>query len=38
MLVPALWVKLMKKTDENWNMGHKTHSITNRRWTDKVIG
>ena len=32
-------IKLLKATpDEDWNMGHITHSLTNRRWKENVVG
>lgn len=38
MFIPDLWIKLLKETpDENWNMGHLAHSMTNRRWKEKCI-
>lgn len=38
MFMPDMWIKLMKTSDEYWNMGHITHSLTNRRWREKVVG
>jgi len=39
MFMPDMWIKLLKETpDEHWNMGHITHSLTNRRWKEKVVG
>lgn len=38
MFMPDMWIKLMKTNDEHWNMGHITHSLTNRRWKEKVVG
>ena len=39
MFIPDLWIKLLKETpDEQWGMGHLTHSMTNRRWKEKCIG
>ena len=39
MFMPDMWIKLLKETpDECWNMGHIAHSLTNRRWREKVIG
>lgn len=38
MYMPDMWIKLMKTEDEYWNMGNITHSLTNRRWREKVIG
>lgn len=38
MFLPDLWIKLLKEVpDENWNMGHLTHSMTNRRWKEKCV-
>ena len=35
----GMWIKYMDGTpDEDWNMGHMTHSLTNRRWKEKVVG
>jgi len=32
MYIPDMWIKLLKETkDEDWNMGHIAHSMTNRR-------
>lgn len=38
MYMPDMWIKLMKTEDPYWNMGNITHSLTNRRWREKVIG
>ena len=38
MFMPDMWIKLMKTDDNDWNMGHITHSLTNRRWKEKVVG
>ena len=39
MFIPDLWIKLLREvSDENWNMGNITHSLTNRRWREKCIG
>lgn len=39
MFMPDMWIKLLDGTpDENWSMGHITHSLTNRRWKEKVVG
>lgn len=39
MYMPDMWIKLLKDTsDEHWSMGHIAHSMTNRRWKEKVIG
>lgn len=38
MFIPDLWIKLLKEVpDEKWNMGHLTHSLTNRRWEEKCV-
>lgn len=38
MAVPDMWIKLLKTTlDENWNMGHIVHTLTNTRYGEKVI-
>jgi 1,4-alpha-glucan branching enzyme len=38
MFLPDLWIKLLKEVqDEDWNMGHLTHSMTNRRWKEKCV-
>lgn len=39
MFLPDMWIKLLKETqDEYWNMGHISHSLTNRRWKEKCVG
>jgi len=38
MFMPDMWIKLMKTPDEHWNMGHITHSLSDRRWKEKVVG
>lgn len=38
MYMPDMWIKLMKTEDPYWNMGNITHSLTNRRWREKVVG
>ena len=38
MFLPDLWIKMLKETpDEEWKMGHITHSMTNRRWREKCV-
>ena len=33
MAVPDQWIKLLKEfQDEEWNMGHICHTLTNRRF------
>lgn len=39
MAVPDMWIKYIKeKSDEDWNMGHIVHTLTNRRWGEACIG
>lgn len=39
MFMPDMWIKLLDGVpDEDWNMGHIVHSLTNRRWKEKVVG
>ena len=34
-----MWIKLIKeKSDEEWDMGHIVHTLTNRRWGERCIG
>lgn len=38
MAIPDMFIKMLKETgDENWDMGHITHTLTNRRWKEKVV-
>lgn len=38
MGVPDLWIKLVKDTpDENWEMGHLVHELTQHRPEEKII-
>ena len=38
MGVPDLWIKLVKDTpDENWDMGHLIHELTQHRPEEKII-
>jgi len=38
MAIPDMWIKLLKESkDEDWNMGHIVHTLTNRRWNEKTI-
>ncbi|KAM0793776.1 alpha-1,4-glucan branching enzyme [Microbotryomycetes sp. NB124-2] len=39
MAVPDMWIKLLKesKSDESWEMGNITFTLTNRRWKEKNI-
>lgn len=39
MAIPDMWIEILEKVkDENWNMGHIVHTLTNRRWKEKSIG
>ena len=39
MAVPDMWIKYIKeKSDEDWDMGHIVHTLTNRRWGEACIG
>eukprot|EP00446_Apocalathium_sp_SHHI-4_P038691 CAMPEP_0177305258 /NCGR_PEP_ID=MMETSP0368-20130122/7081_1 /TAXON_ID=447022 ORGANISM="Scrippsiella hangoei-like, Strain SHHI-4" /NCGR_SAMPLE_ID=MMETSP0368 /ASSEMBLY_ACC=CAM_ASM_000363 /LENGTH=818 /DNA_ID=CAMNT_0018763881 /DNA_START=42 /DNA_END=2496 /DNA_ORIENTATION=+ len=38
MAIPDMFIKLLKEgTDDAWDMGHITHTLTNRRYKEKVI-
>jgi len=38
MAIPDMWIKLLKEEkDDNWNMGHIVHTLTNRRYGEKCI-
>jgi 1,4-alpha-glucan branching enzyme len=38
MAIPDMWIKLLKESrDEDWNIGHIVHTLTNRRWNEKTI-
>lgn len=38
MAVPDMWIKLLKhKSDDQWEMGNITHTLTNRRHGEKSI-
>ncbi|KAJ3163849.1 alpha-1,4-glucan branching enzyme [Geranomyces variabilis] len=38
MAVPDMWIKYLKeKKDEEWEMGHITHTLTNRRYKEPAI-
>lgn len=38
MAIPDMFIKLLKEqTDDSWDMGHITHTLTNRRWMEKVV-
>jgi len=39
MAVPDMWIKYLKELkDEEWNMGHIVHTLTNRRYQEACIG
>jgi 1,4-alpha-glucan branching enzyme len=39
MSVPDMWIKLLKeKSDDEWNMGNITFTLTNRRFKEDTIG
>lgn len=38
MALPDMWIKLLKeKQDEDWDMGLIVHTLTNRRYGEKVV-
>eukprot|EP00300_Choanocystis_sp_HF-7_P001840 c11465_g1_i1.p1 GENE.c11465_g1_i1~~c11465_g1_i1.p1 ORF type:complete len:695 (+),score=145.00 c11465_g1_i1:46-2085(+) len=38
MAIPDIWIKYLKETkDEDWQMGHIAHTLSNRRWMEPVI-
>lgn len=38
MAVPDMWIKYLKeKKDEDWNIGHIVHTLTNRRYKEPCI-
>lgn len=38
MAIPDNWIKLLKEsTDDDWNMGHIIHTLTNRRHGERTI-
>ncbi|KAI8619803.1 glycoside hydrolase superfamily [Chytriomyces sp. MP71] len=39
MSIPDMWIKLLKeKRDDEWEMGHLVHTLTNRRWKEPAVG
>jgi len=39
MAVPDMWIKYLKEMkDEDWNIGHIVHTLTNRRYQEPCIG
>jgi len=38
MAIPDMWIKYLKeKKDEDWNIGHIVHTLTNRRYKEPCI-
>ena len=38
MAIPDMWIKLLKEQqDEEWDIGQIVHTLTNRRYDEKVI-
>jgi len=38
MAIPDMWIKMLKEQrDEDWNMDHIIHTLSNRRWQEKCI-
>ena len=38
MALPDMWIKHLKELkDEDWDMEHIVHQLTNRRWKEKCI-
>ncbi|KAL8125642.1 hypothetical protein AgCh_013052 [Apium graveolens] len=37
MAIADKWIELLKKRDEDWQMGDITHTLTNRRWSEKCV-
>jgi 1,4-alpha-glucan branching enzyme len=38
MAAPDMWIKLLKEqTDNEWDMGYIVHTLTNRRYKEKVV-
>ena len=38
MAIPDMWIKYLKeKKDEDWNIGHIVHTLTNRRYRVKHL-
>ncbi|KAJ3373775.1 alpha-1,4-glucan branching enzyme [Allomyces arbusculus] len=39
MAIPDMWIKMLKEQrDDDWEMGHVVHTLTNRRWNEATIG
>ncbi|KAJ0028132.1 hypothetical protein Pint_35899 [Pistacia integerrima] len=37
MAIADKWIELLKKRDEDWQMGDIVHTLTNRRWLEKCV-
>ncbi|KAK4800803.1 hypothetical protein SAY86_021290 [Trapa natans] len=37
MAIADKWIEILKKRDEDWEMGEIIHTLTNRRWPEKCI-
>ncbi|KAM7468289.1 hypothetical protein LguiB_015851 [Lonicera macranthoides] len=37
MAIADKWIELLKKRDEDWQMGNIVHTLTNRRWSEKCV-
>lgn len=38
MAIPDMWIKILKHlSDEQWDLGHIVHTLTNTRWGEKCI-
>ncbi len=38
MAIPDMFIQLLQEcSDEDWNIGHICHTLTNRRWKEKVV-
>ncbi|XP_077235855.1 1,4-alpha-glucan-branching enzyme 1, chloroplastic/amyloplastic isoform X2 [Tasmannia lanceolata] len=37
MAIADKWIELLKKSDEDWEMGDIVYTLTNRRWAEKCV-
>ena len=38
MAIPDMWIKMLKEQkDEDWEIGHVVHTLSNRRWKEACI-
>ncbi|KAA0043906.1 1,4-alpha-glucan-branching enzyme 2-2 [Cucumis melo var. makuwa] len=37
MAIADKWIELLKKSDEDWEMGDIVHTLVNRRWLEKCV-